>query len=215
MNNLQKCWVLLLLIISIGHTQTIFDYGIKMGMVSSQFKIKPADPRIDLTFFNHRRIGPTMGVYARYLDMNYFDFESGLYYIQKGGKEKLEITTILQPAGTGETLAFDVQFDYLQFQTSFRPYIKSRGMSFYGLIGGTVDYLLWAGNTNTPRSNLKDVVLGYAIGAGFEFNNILNKTILLEMLITDTKSIFKNSDIKTETGSYLIRLGFSLDSSNE
>jgi hypothetical protein len=205
----------LLIISSISYSKTISDYGIKIGMVSSQFKIKPTDPRINFTLINHRRIGPTIGVYARYQEMNHFDFESGLYYIQKGGKEKMEITTILQPAGTGETLVFDVQFDYLQFQTSFRPYIKSKGMSFYTLIGGTMDYLIWAGNTNTPRSNLKNFVFGYAIGTGFEFYNILNKVILVEVLLTDTKSIFKNSNIKTKTNSYLIRLGFSLDGSHK
>lgn len=213
MNTLRKCCLLLSIIVSIGHSQTFSEYGLKMGMVSSKFKIRVIIQNGgSFTYYNDRRNGPTMGMYVRYLDLEYFDLESGLYYLQKGGKDKTEITTINQPDGTGEFLTYDTQFDCLQFLTGFRPYIKSKAIGCYGLISGTLDYLIGVSGTIRPKSAYKDFVLGYVVGAGFEFYNILSKVILLEVLISDTNNVYQDSSIKAETGiNYLVRIGFSLN----
>ena len=212
MNMIQKSLILVLILISISYSQTISEYGLKMGMISSKFTIKLLHQYGGSSkIFNDRRIGPTMGIYMRYLDLRYFDLESGLYYLQKGGKQKFPITTIEQPDGTGEFATADIQFDCLQFQTGLRPYINLKEVGFYALTTGTLDYLIGVTGV-TPKSDYKDIVIGYTLGVGFEFPNILNNNILIEMLFSDTQNVYRDSSIESETGSYLVRVGFSLNS---
>ena len=202
----------MLTIITICQSQTFSEFGIKMGMVSSKCEINLlSQVGGSGTIFNARRNGPTMGIYVRYFDFKFFNIESELYYLQKGGEDKMELSTISQPDGTGEFLIFDIHFDCLQFQTSFRPYINFKKIDLYGIIGGTLNYLIGVRNGFSPKNDFKDFLLGHSIGLGVVFHDVFNKTILIEMLInSDINNIYSSTNVKCKTSFYMLRVGFSL-----
>ena len=200
--------VILSVFYSISFSQSNFNFGVKTGIVSTKYELKYIFERQpDLILYNDTRIGPTVSFFLRYLFNDHFNIESEILYLQKGGEEKFYNTTIDYPEGTGDYLIHDIHFDYLQFHTSIRPKTTLSNVELYGLAGFSINYLLQVRNAFQDIDDFNRINFAYSLGAGIEFDNIINKPIFFEfMLNSDFTKTYDESDFKFI--SYLFRIGF-------
>jgi hypothetical protein len=217
MKNIQIFLILCLIIFSFSQVKASSVFGVKMGIVTSKFelKIQSFDPSGNVThyntFFNQNRIGPTMGIYFRYYDFKFFNFESELYYLQKGGQEKMPIRTLFQPEGTREYIINDFQFDYLKIQFNLRPNYTFERLDLYGILGISLNYLLSVKNGLTPKESFRDFGYSYSFGTGIEITELINHSFLVEFIInSDIKNIYKDSSQEYKFQTFLIRIGFGI-----
>ncbi len=209
MNNIHKTIFLVLAFFAFSYANVFSTFGVKLGLVSSNFKnppyYSPSEP-----LYDQNRIGPTMGIFMRYCELNYLDLESELFYIQKGGEEEYQVRTTINPQGTGELVIYDIHFDYLHLQTNIRPQLKFTTIDIYGIIGLSINYLLGVKNGLEPKSNFKNFIFSYSLGAGIELNEVLGQSLLVEFLInSDLSNISKNSDTDYQFQSYILRFGIA------
>jgi len=213
MKNISKVFIILIILLSLSFADSITGFGIKMGIVATDYeqKIIIGDHESSITLYDDTRIGPSMGIYIRYLDYKFIDFESELLYMQKGGQDKYEITTLSDPDGTGEIIIYDIHFDYLQFQTGVQPKTMLYNIGLYGLLGCSFNYLLQIRNGIRPLDRFNRFAFAYYLGTGLEFNNILEKPILLEFILNnDLTNIHKNSASEFKFQTYIFRIGFGI-----
>ena len=203
--------ILALLLISSTYSESISStqFGVKMGMVSSKYELEVLsfDQTTDVVF-DQTRNGPIMGIYIRFLDYNFFNLESEFNYLQRGGQEKLPITTAEQPQGTGEEILYSVQFDYLQLQFNLRPYNSIKNYKVFGVIGISVNYLISVKNSVIPIENFKDFTFSYSLGAGIELQVLSSNSFLIEFSMnSDISNIYKDLNTEFMFKTYTIRLG--------
>jgi hypothetical protein len=212
MDRMNRIIFFTLFVISYCHAQSFSDFGVKMGILSSKYEQKvPLQNGGSVTIFDEARIGPTFGLFLRYFDNDYFDIESEILYLQKGGQDKFEITTINQPDGTGEFLITDIQFDYLHFQTCIRPNYSDKSVNMYLLAGGSIGYLLGLKGGHKPKSDFKNFGFGYSIGLGIELPDLMKIPIIVEVLVnSDLTNIYNSSNIEYKHKIYLLRLGINI-----
>ncbi len=212
MKFLTQILILLSVLYSISNAQLLSDYGIKIGIVSSKLKIDSREMDTNLhSVFDKSRLGPTMGLFVRYFDVNNFDLETELSYVQKGGIDKFDITTTTNLQGTGEYILHDIHYDYIQLRTSLRPKYSIDNIEIYGLVGLSLDYLLSVKNGILPRNKYSDFIWGYTLGFGLSFDNVLNHKISLEFMYdSDINAIYKSQHVQYTNHLLLLRTGFSL-----
>ena len=212
MATIKLLCILCLIFTGVGYSQFISDYGMKIGITASKSNFE-YDPSINITEvpFDETRFSPNIGIFLRFLDLKNIDFETQLSYLQKGGENKFEITTIYQPDGTGEFLTFDIQFDYTQLQLGIRPKYSTNKIEAYSYVGGSLDYLLGVKNIIIPKDQFKDFVFGYAIAVGLSFNEILNNPIFLEVVYnSDISRVYRSENLEIKNSLWLFRVGVSL-----
>jgi hypothetical protein len=203
--------ILILFLVSLTYSESLasMQFGVKMGMVSSKYEIEVLsfDQTTDVVF-DQTRNGPIMGIYLRFLDVSFINLESEFNYLQRGGQEKLPITTPEQPQGTGEEIVFSVQFDYFQLQLNSRPNYSFKKYNVFGIIGISVNYLLGVKNSVIPIENFKDFTFSYSLGAGIELQALSNHSFFIEFTLnSDISNIYKDLDTEFMYKTYTIRLG--------
>jgi hypothetical protein len=161
--------------------------------------------------FGETRIGPVMGVYVRFLEFSYLNFETEFNYLQRGGEDLIPIVTEQQPAGTGEFLDYAVLFDYLQLQLNARPKHSFKKSVIYAIVGLSVNYLLSAKNTPFSPEYLKDFTFSYALGVGYEFVGFESHSLFFEISMnSDISNIYTNIDQEYKFKTYTIRVGMGI-----
>ena len=212
MKYLKKILVFLFLIPSINYSQTISDYGLKLGVASSKLKMAPISSGDNIIkAFTEVRLGPSMGIFVRFFNFNFMDIESDLFYLQKGGENRREIRTITSPEGTGKYMIFDIQFDYMQFQTCVRPKYSINNFQLYSLLGGSINYLLGSKGGVLLKEDYKNFVMGYSIGLGCSIDKIINYPIIIEIQHgSDITSLYQSDTVKYQNKIWLFVIGISL-----
>ena len=207
MNRIFSIFIVTLFMATITNAQAISYFGVKTGVISSKYEYKILGLTYD-SFYNDIRIGPTMGLFLRYLDYDYFDIESELAYLQKGGEEKIKIRTLYTP-DYGDYIVNDIHFDYLQFHTSIRPKTILYNIGFYGLAGFSLNYLLQVRNAFKNINDFNRIIFAYTLGTGIELINIVSIPISIEfMLNNDMTEVYDESGFKFK--SYLFRIVFNM-----
>ena len=135
--------ICIFLISSNIYAQEKFNYGLKLGMVSSEFSIdKKESSTFYVDIFKEVRKGPVLGVFADYNINKAINLDFDLLYLQKGAEDEIELTTVEQPDGTGETVSYDYQLDYVQFIACLNPKISFKRIELQGKIGLSLSVLL-------------------------------------------------------------------------
>ncbi len=160
-------------------------------------------------------INPKIGLYARFLDFTYLDFEAQFSFLQKGGENESEITTINQPEGTGEILISETQFDYLQFQLGIRPKRSTQNYVLYSFLFSSFDYLLRVKNIPAPKERFENIVLGYSAGIGIRFLKVFNNSLFFETgYSADISEIYKSENLTIKSRIWQVRVGVSIFNNN-
>jgi len=212
MKNINFSVLIVFFLTAACYSQFVSEYGLKIGLTASRPHIEfDQSLNISHVFFEHTRVSPNIGLFIRMLNMKNIDFETQLVYLQKGGKEKFEITTIQQTGGTGEHASADIQFDYLQLHLGFRPKYSMDKSEFYVFAGGSVDYLMGFTGVGTLRNNLKDIIFGYSVGMGISLRTSFDHSIFIETIYnSDISDIYKNMYSELINTAWLFKAGISI-----
>jgi hypothetical protein len=205
---LVKYAAILFISISFCYSQFIPDYGLKVGLVSSNFESKYWDflPKNE---YSETRLGSTVSFFIYLYSNKHFNLETDISYVQKGGQEKSK--PLDYPEGVEEAI-FDIQFDYLQYNLSFNPKFQRNSYEVYFISGIGINYLLRSsGSMITNR--VKKINYGFSIGLGFALNDVIKHSLLFEVLYnSDIGNIEKNDFYKYKNKILVFRFGIRLGS---
>jgi len=210
--NTTKIYFFIFLLFSSALTNDSVRLGIKVGLNSSVInsKIKEEQPFTWHSPFNNERISPQFGFYLQAFNFSYFNFESELIYLQKGGEDEFELRTVQEPLGTGELLYYDHQFDLLQVNINCRPNYTFSKYNIFGVYGLFANYLL---KSTGPSffSDLNEINYGFRTGRGIEFKDIISVPFSMEFIYErDISKFVKNKSVEYWTRNYQIKFGFQL-----
>ena len=205
----MKCIIIFFIFISIlistSNAQIVSDFGIKIGLVSSKFEMDLKNFSEDILIINNykkHRVGPNTGIYLRYINWKYLNFETELSYIQKGAKFKQDGLPINIPQ--------ELRLDYIQFKNSVVPKIDMSRFEIYSILGLSLDYLLSVKGGNLAHSEYKKYVAGYILGIGFKTEFVFNNKIFLELVFNrDINEIYESRWARYYNNLVSLNLGFS------
>ena len=187
--------------------QFISDYGIKISVISSEASIKTGSFYM-AQMYKDARVSGAFGLFAHFLNSNYYRFSAELGYKQEGAEDQIAVTTWEDPDGTGEFLRLDHEFDFAYFALSFQPKIETERFSFYGIISPTINYLLKYSDAVYLKGDIDDIVFGYNVGFGFHPKTILNGKVFFEAEYGSSFSEFaENQYIGTKFNSLKFSIG--------
>jgi hypothetical protein len=156
--------------------QLISNYGIKVGVLSS----KPVEVKRE-ELFQDSRVSGTFGLFAQFLNFRYcrFEFEAG--YKQEGAENKVPVTTIENPDGSGDYVTFDHAYDFISLNLSFQPKLENEDICLYGIVAASLNIMTKNRDMLSYGQNVDKYVPGYNYGLGFSPKNFLNGKIFVEM----------------------------------
>ncbi len=191
--------------------QIISNYGIKLGLGMSN---QSWDYQWSLSNGFKNKIGISPRIFVDFFNSSFFQLEGEIGFLRKGFEEKIPITTVTQPDGTGEFIISNNGLDYLSLSILAKFKFESDSFSPYIIVGPQLNFFI---NENVGKAfegffnNFKGTNIGLSIGAGTEVKNILPITILLEYRYEkDLKDNFDSSFINIKNYSHVILLGIKI-----
>ena len=196
------------------YPQEKINYGIKIGLTSSNISkknIKPLEignPRYYTNYPDGQLLSPTITFWAKLINSNILDLEFEASYILKGSSEnRIETVTPGNDPDLITEVNKSVTFKY--FQININSQIKQNigDVFIYGIVGPTVGYLFDSENFQLSTTSKKDFVFGYNLGLGIGFN----KNIFFEIKYNgDFTSFYKNDYDEYSNNVWIFNLGTSL-----
>jgi len=175
-----------ILFCSSTYGQLIRDYGIKVGLASTnQNWIWPSQTFV--TTSSTSRQGIDVGLFVQWFNIPMISALTELHYIQKGAKvtTNIPITTAQYPDGTGQYLSYTTRINYLSLPILAKLRISLGILTPYLLAGPRFDYNL--SNSNTLYlNNFNKLDIGGTFGIGFELDKILPVHIGAEFCYSPT-----------------------------
>ena len=207
----------LLIIISSNYSnaQLIHSYGIKTGIVqaSETWDYFPGSVWYGTENYNKSRIGFDFGGYVEWFNIPIVSVLTEIHYVQKGAKDELEKATIDNPDGTGEYISLTPRIDYLSLDFLAKLRYETPILTFYGLIGPRIDFLL--GRNEYARGDVfkdfKTTEFGINIGGGMDFPIALGFKIGANVIYNYSPQYsFTNQylNVKNHTTEFLLTIGF-------
>jgi hypothetical protein len=209
---MNKSYVLLFIILLIFSNicaQQKFNYGLKFGMVSSEFSV---DKKENSTFygdiFKEVRKGPALGLFAEYNINKAVNLDFDLLYLQKGAEDEIELTTVEQPEGTGETVSYDYQLDYIQLTACLNPKISFKRVELQGKFGLSFSVLVETKGLILFK-DADDFSTGYLFGGKIIFKDLLQRPLYIEIIKNmDFSPFFKFEPFELTNEAWMFTLGF-------
>lgn len=210
MREMKSLFIIIFLIAFAFNTsaQIISNYGLKLGVgISNQSWDYQAD--INLDFVN--KIGLSPRVFADFFNLSFFQLQAELGYLQKGFEDKVPISTMTQPDGTGEYINVNNRLNYLSFSALAKFKYENDMFTPYLIVGPQLNILLskeiekgWGIVFDTFKENNIDL----SIGVGSEIKNILPVSILIEYRYErDFIDNFDSPNLNIKNYSHVILLG--------
>lgn len=191
--------------------QIISDYGLKFGVgISNLSWVYEPDFNLELD----NKLGFSPRIFADFFNFSFIQLEGEIGYLRKGFEEKIPITTITQPDGTGKFITTNIALDYLSISALVKLKYELVMFSPYIIVGPQLNFLL---NKNIEKGwevvfdKFKENNIGISIGAGSEIKNILPVSILLEYRYErDFIDNFDSPNINIKNYSHVILLGVKI-----
>jgi opacity protein-like surface antigen len=188
--------------------QIISGYGLKLGLgISNQ----SWDYQANLSMDWKDKISISPRVYADFFNFSFFQLEAEAGYLQKGFKDKIPVTTMYQPDGTGEFISIDNSLDYLSISALAKFKYGLGIISPYIIAGPQFNLLL---NKSISKGweivfdNFKKNNIGLSVGAGAELIKVLPISILIEYRYErDFNDNYNSPNIDIKNYSHVILLG--------
>ena len=197
-----------LVIISTSQAQLIRSYGFKIGATSSS---QDWDYTQLTDFTPETRWGINVGVFSEFFNSPYFSLVTELNYVQKGMKEEVPVSSVINPDGTGEYITWDTRIDYINLSAFGKLRLNFDPLTPYILIGPKMDFQINLENSmdvlNVVEENFNEVMYGFKIGIGsevkFEFF-ILLAEILYDYNFND---LYEGEYLTVTSDSFDFRIG--------
>ncbi len=216
MNKISKFLIFSLAFVSqVIYSQSNFEYGIKFGISSSNFKLSDIKQTVFYNpkdYYKGNSINPTLGIFLNYIVSDLIILESELSYLQKGNRftEETTVSTVENPDGlykSEHTISFDVR--YLELALNIKPRYNFGKFPTFLILGTSLNYTLNA--VNLLHRRVQDVVLSYRVGFGTELKNIISLPILIEIKYIEDLSNFYEYDYgKLKNRTILFNIGIKL-----
>ncbi len=136
--------VILLSLFAINsNCQVISGYGIKLG---AGFSNQSWDYHyFDMEHDNKTAVSPR--IFADFFNLSFLQLEGEIGYLRKGFEDKIPITTMDQPDGTGDFITSNISLDYLSISALAKLKYVTEVISPYIILGPQLDILF---NKSTP-----------------------------------------------------------------
>jgi hypothetical protein len=190
--NRTLCYLLSLLFgcVSIGESQLIRTFGLKIGVASTN-QTWDWTTQSGIVANSTAQQGFDAGVYAEWLDMPLLSISTEIHYIQKGSdvKTNIMVTTEDHPDGTGQFYRYSTRVSYLSIPVLAKLRLTWGSLTPFLLLGPRFDFYLSGNGPFSSRETNKDT-FGGTIGGGVEIVSILPLRIGGEFRYSPT---FQNS----------------------
>lgn len=211
----MKSFIIIILFIVFyldANCQIISDYGIKLGIgLSNQSWDYQGDV---LQFDFDSKLGISPRLFADFLNISFFQIEGEIGYLRKGYEEKIPITTMAQPDGTGDFITTNIALDYLSVSALVKLKYELEIISPFIILGPQLNFLL---NKNIEKGwevifdRFRNANVDLSIGVGTELKNILAIPIIFEYRFErDFIDNYDLPDINIKNYSHVILLGIKI-----
>jgi hypothetical protein len=179
--------------------------GVKLGFINSEFEKNNSNASLDL--FKKSRVGPSFDIFYKSPRYRFFNIEFSIGYMQKGAKDKIEITTPDFPNGTGEEIKIDYKLDYFRFASSVYSKHTIGKMEVQPFIGLSSS-ILFDDNWSSSK-DLETVNFGYFFGLTWIINNTLKNPLFFEISKDiDFGYFYSDSRLKLSNRLWSFKVGF-------
>lgn len=192
-----------------SEAQIIKGYGVKLGMGISNSTWHYSSYNYDLTW--DKNAGFSARLFADFFNYSIFSLEAEIGYSQKGIKDKIPITNITHPDGTGEFIDINNRLSYISAALMGKAQYKIGIFSPYAIIGPQLNYL--ADKKVDQRfeivyNNFNKQILGFSAGIGSGIS-IQGLNLILEYRYEkDFSNNYKSSGIEIKNYSHSFLVGF-------
>jgi len=194
-----------------SNAQILSSYGFKLGVgISNQSWDYHADVNMDWK----NKIGISPRIFADFLNYSFFQLEGEIGFLKKGFEDKVPITTMTQPDGTGEYITVNNGLNYLIISVLAKLKYKLGMFSPYIIVGPQFNLLL---SKNIQKGwgvvldKFKENNIGISVGVGSEIKNILPISILVEYRYErDFIDNYDSPNIDIKNYSHVILLGIKI-----
>jgi len=187
------------------YSQIIKDYGIKIGLTSSNIYVRNLKPIVDgnstyyVNYPSGQLISPTISLWAKLIENKIIDLEIETSYILKGMSEAQTVHMPTNPDGPfiEEKYDFSLTLKYIQINLNSQIKYDVEKIKLYGIVGPAVSYLLVNENFLMNKNKRKKIILGYNLGLGIDFSNLIDKNVFIEIKYNGDFTSFysENADV--------------------
>jgi hypothetical protein len=168
--------IVLFVFCSRGESQLIRDYGLKLGMASTN-QNWDYSPSTSIKANSSSRQSIDAGIFVEWINVPLISILTEVHYIQKGAdfKTNILVTTIADPEGTGENYTFSSKVDYLSIPLLVKIRMDNASFSPYIFAGPRFDLFLkdHSAGLGIILAESKKVDVGGTFGLGVELSSLL------------------------------------------
>lgn len=196
-----------------SNAQLIRTFGIKAGVTQASQEWNYSGIGSGSKIYDKARTGLDVGGYIEWFNLPLISMITEMHYMQKGAREEFIITTAENPEGTGEMWSHKPRIDYLSIPLLLKIRLKTPNITFYGVGGPKVDFLIGRDEyaTGAVFSEMKSTEVGITAGAGFDFSIIssykLGAEIRYSYSFQDAYSE-PNLTVRNKSIEFLLTFGF-------
>lgn len=206
----------------LSHAQFIKSVGLKFGTSMSTLSFSDIAPAnyfgssISLALPKWKYVfNPSIGLYADILNSPEFALQTDLTFLRAGGRwtSQISYSTPSNPDGTGAVATYtsEISLQYLVFSVAAQPKLPVGDLVVYADVRPTLSYLLEVSNVLSFNDNVTRIQLGYSLGVGFDFTQILGRSVFLELCYAgDSRSFYDYGYAKLWSHSWRANIGTRL-----
>jgi opacity protein-like surface antigen len=210
----MKSLLLLLLLFTLSfnsQAQIVSNYGLKLGLgISNQSWDYQPSGHLDW----QTKDGISARLFADFLILPVLQLEGEIGYLRKGVIDKIPITTVDQPDGTGQFFTTNNSLGYLSLSILAKLKFEFTSLTPYIIAGPQLNILLnknIADGFQIVFDKFKKNNVGFSLGAGAEFKNILPLVFLVEYRFEkDLSNNFNSPNLDIKNYSHVILLGIKI-----
>ena len=167
--------------LSVGESQLIRDYGIKIGVASTNqnWDWAPTAGYVAASTAAHQSF--EVGAFIEWFDIPFFSVLTEVQYIRKGSDvtTTMPMTTIENPDGNGQFISYSTKISYLSMPILAKLRMNGGLLSPYIVAGPRFDFCLTSSGAFSA-SDLKTLNVGSTFGVGVESASIFPIQVGLE-----------------------------------
>ncbi len=191
--------------------QLISSLGIKAGSsISNQEWNYTQDDNSDYDNMQ----GLSLRIFADMFKFSFFEMETELGYSSKGFEVNMPVTTVESPMGTGETISFTNELDYISLSALAKFTHSMEIFSPYLIIGPQFNLLI---NKNPDTGwdvvfdKFRETNIGISAGGGIELGKLLPSPVFIEYRYErDLQDNYEPDNITIKNYSHVVLIGIRL-----
>jgi hypothetical protein len=192
--------------------QILSGFGLKLGIGISNQSWDYQTEDFNMDFDNKLGISPR--IFADFFNFPFLKIEAEIGYLRKGFEDKIPITTMAQPDGTGEFINMNITVDYLSISTLVKLKCESEIVSPYIIFGPQLDFLL---NKNIHEDwkiifdKFSNANVNLSVGVGTELKSIFTIPIIVEYRYErDLMDNYDSPNINIKNYTHVFLLGITI-----